>query len=314
MTNSSDKSPRPERSYVGMSVSEARSALLSRCLSLREAQLVLTKAFAEAGLPLAGVDAKDLVLAVMGETQRGEIFCGVEAVEPEVFDVMLGYMERRLTGEPVDHILGSRDFFGERFKVTHDVLSPRGDTENLLYEVIPRLEGISAPQVLDLGTGSGAIGLTVLNLRKDAQLLATDISSAALEIARINAARLNLTNRVTFRQGSWWEAVPKGAVFDMILSNPPYITDAAMEGLETEVKDYDPEIALRGGVDGLDAYRLILEKAADYMKPHAWLGFEIGFDQGPALQSLLAAGPWVQIELHQDLSGLDRVVWARKCD
>ena len=85
-----------------------------------------------------------------------------------------------------------------------------------------------------------------------------------------------------------------------------------MEGLETEVMDYDPEIALRGGVDGLDAYRLILKKAADYLKPQGWLGFEIGFDQGPALQGLLKAGPWVQTELHQDMSGLDRVVWTRK--
>lgn len=283
-------------------------------LNARSAKRVLTKAFQESGLPFAKEDALEIVLAAAGLDRTSLMLRGTEFLKPEVFETISLHMERRLSGEPVDHILGWREFYGRRFIVSGDVLSPRADTENVIRGALSRLKPINMPQILDLGTGSGAIGLTLLAEREDAQLLATDVSSAALDVARENAETLKLKIRTAFSQGSWWDAVPKEAVFDIILSNPPYITDEAMDALEAEVKDYDPDLALRGGEDGLDPYRIILAEAAAYLKPSGWLGFEIGFDQGAVLQKLLSAGPWTQISVDKDLSGLDRVVWARKSD
>jgi len=280
----------------------------------RAAKRFLTTAFDEAGLSFAEEDALEIVLSATGLDKTGMLLRGAEPLSPETLKTITDHMERRLSGEPVDQILGWRDFYGRRFVVTRDVLSPRADTENLIRGALSRLENISAPHILDLGAGSGAIGLTLLTERRDTKLVATDVSEAALKVARINAKTLKLQSRVSFRQGSWWEAVPDGAGFDMILSNPPYITDAAMETLEAEVKNYDPDLALRGGVDGLDPYRVIISEAARFLKPKGWLGFEIGFDQGEALRNLLANAQWLNIALEKDLGGLDRVVWAQKRD
>ena len=283
-------------------------------LSASSAKRVLTKAFKEAGLPFAEEDALEIVLDATGLDKTALMLRGTERLSPEVSAIITAHMERRLSGQPVDHILGWREFYGRRFTISRDVLSPRADTENLISGALQRLEDIQAPQILDLGTGSGAIGLTLLAERADARLLATDVSQAALDIARANAQDLNLQSRAAFAQGSWWEAVPEGAMFDIILSNPPYITDAAMEGLEREVKYYDPDLALRGGRDGLEAYKLILGKAALYLKSAGWLGFEIGFDQGNVLRELLNTAPWTDVTVTKDLGGLARVVWTRKSD
>jgi len=282
--------------------------------SLSAAKRFLARAFSEAGLPFAEEDAREIILSAIGMDRSALIIRGAEPLETDAIDIIHEHMRRRLAGEPVDHILGWREFYGRRFRISSDVLSPRADTENLISGGLLRLENITNPQILDLGAGSGAIGLTLLAERPDAQLIATDVSHAALDIARLNAEALDLQNRARLSQGSWWTAVPNAARFDMILSNPPYITNEAMENLETEVKHYDPDLALRGGEDGLTAYRDILMQAGTYLKPQAWLGFEIGFDQGAALQDLLRRGPWTEISVDQDLGGLDRVVWAQKSD
>lgn len=283
-------------------------------LTAREARRLVAKTFEAAGLPFAEDDALEIVLSATGLDKTSMMLRGTEPLASKVVGIIKEHMERRLSGEPVDHILGWREFYGRRFIISRDVLSPRADTENLIRGALQRLESIANPKILDLGTGSGAIGLTLLAELSGAQLLATDVSRTALEIAKKNAAALNLKNRVTFDQGSWWAAVPDAARFDMILSNPPYITGAAMERLEPEVKQYDPELALCGGTDGLDAYRKILEQADRYLQPFGWLGFEIGFDQGDALRRLCRSEPWTDIMVETDLGGLDRVVWTRKCD
>ena len=283
-------------------------------LNARSVKRFLAQAFREAGLPFAEEDALEIVLDATGLDKTGLMLQGTEFLSPEVFGLITANMERRLSGQPVDHILGWREFYGRRFFISRDVLSPRADTENLISGALQRLEKTTNPELLDMGTGSGAIGLTLLAERADAKLLATDVSQAALDIALKNAEALNLTPRAAFAQGSWWAAVPDGAIFDMILSNPPYITDAAMAGLEREVKDYDPDVALRGGSEGLDAYKIILSRAASHLKPKGWLGFEIGFDQGAALRRELNAAFWTDVSVEKDLGGLDRVVWARKCD
>lgn len=280
-------------------------------LSARAAKRFLTEAFTEAGIPFAEDDALEIVLAATGLDKTALILRGTEALSPEHCAAVETYMARRLLGEPVDHILGWREFYGRRFQISSDVLSPRADTETLIRGALQRLDPIEAAQLLDLGTGSGAIGLTLLAETSNAKLIATDLSETALSIAKTNAASLNLAPRVSFHQGGWWDAVPAGQTFDMVLSNPPYITNAAMETLDHEVLGYDPDMALRGGADGLDAYKIIIAGASPHLAPKGWLGLEIGFDQAEALENLLKSGPWTNIHVDQDLSGLDRVVWAQ---
>jgi len=281
-------------------------------LNARSAKRFLAQAFTEAGLTFAEDDALEIVLAASGFDKTALMLRGAEFLTPEVFETIQTNMTRRLSGEPVDHILGWREFYGRRFQVTGDVLSPRADTETLIRGALSRLETIARPRLLDLGTGSGAIGLTLLAEIPEAVLLATDVSGAALSIAKANALALDLSDRASFAQGPWWDAVPQNAAYDMILSNPPYITDAAMKILDTEVAEYDPDISLRGGPDGMDAYLIIVAGAASGLKPGAWLGLEIGFDQARALKTLLLNGVWDNISVTKDLGGLDRAVWAQK--
>ena len=281
-------------------------------LNARSAKRFLKRAFAEAGLPFAEDDALEIVLAATGFDRTELMLRGAEFLTPDVFETIKSHMARRLSGEPVDHILGWREFYGRRFQISRDVLSPRADTETLVRGALLRLEKTAHPRLLDMGTGSGAIGLTVLSEIPEAKLIATDISNAALTIAEKNASAFDLKDQATFAQGTWWDAVPEGGIFDLIISNPPYITDAAMETLETEVIEFDPDVSLRGGKDGLDAYRIIVAQAPTYLKPGGWLGLEIGFDQGQALKTLLQAESWNKITVDKDLGGLDRAVWAQK--
>ena len=285
--------------------------------SARAAKRFLTRAFTEAGLPFAEEDALEIILAATGFDQAALILRGTDPLPPENSAQIETYMVRRLMGEPVDHILGWREFYGRRFHISADVLSPRADTETLIRGALKRLGQNRDSELLDLGTGSGAIGLTLLAEAPKTRLIATDLSDAALRIAETNAHSLDLQGldlkrRVSFHQGGWWDAVPSGYVFDVVVSNPPYITNAAMQTLDPEVLNYDPDMALRGGADGLDPYHIIISGAPAHLKPGGWLGLEIGFDQGRALKNLLEAGTWDNITLDKDLGGLDRVVWAQK--
>ena len=282
-------------------------------LNARSAKRFLTQVFTEAGLPFAEDDALEIVLAATGLDKTGLVLRGTELLPPDILEVIEAHMARRLSGEPVDHILGWREFYGRLFIVSGDVLSPRADTETLIRDALFRLDENTPQTILDLGTGSGAIGITLLAERPNVRVVATDISDAALSVAKQNASKLGVDDRITFYQGAWWDAVPEGLAFDMILSNPPYISDKAMEGLETEVINFDPDLALRGGVDGLSAYREIISKADEFLVSNGWLGFEIGFDQAWPLAILL-----MEIEAldtiggNKDLGGNDRTLWIKK--
>ena len=281
-------------------------------LNARSAKRFLTQAFTEAGLPFAEDDALEIVLDATGFDATTLMLRGTEFLGPEVFEVIKDHMARRLGGEPVDHILGWREFYGRRFAISSDVLSPRADTETLIRAAMSALEPVKAPRLLDLGTGSGAIGLTLLAEHPDARLLATDLSDAALAVAQQNAQALDLTDRVKFSQGAWWDAVPAEARFDAVLSNPPYIDADAISGLEPEVARFDPELALHGGADGLDAYRAILARAWTFLVPAGWLGFEIGFDQGASVSDLVRAAGFINVQVTPDLGGQNRIVTGHK--
>lgn len=214
------------------------------------------------------------------------------------------YLHERLQGKPTQYITRVQEWYGRPFLVTPDVLIPRPETEHVVEHALDVAR--DARFVLDIGTGSGALAVT-LALELKARAVATDISYPALEVARGNAARLSA--RVDFLQADL--AGGLGARFDLIVSNPPYIPAAEMAVLQREVRDYEPHLALAGGEDGVAPYRRIIPQAERLLKPGAWLIFEIGYQGEPAVRAAFAAGPWSDVTCGYDLAGLPRVLRAR---
>jgi release factor glutamine methyltransferase len=204
----------------------------------------------------------------------------------------------------VAQLLGYRDFWKHRFIVTPDVLDPRPDTEALVAEALRR----PFARVLDLGTGTGAILLSLLAERPAATGLGTDLSEAALTVARRNAAALRLADRADFAPADWFAGV--AGQFDLIVSNPPYIAAAEMAGLAPEVRDWEPHLALTPGGDGLDAYRAIARGAGAHLAPGGRLVVEIGAAQGAAVAAIMAGAGLGPVRVLPDLDGRDRVVTA----
>lgn len=264
-----------------------------------------------AGIGTGTLDAKLLVghglnrTALQMAVGEGDL---VSADDAKAIAALLG---RRLSGESVARIIGEREFYGLAFGLNAATLEPRSDTEllvDLALEALP-----PGGTVLDLGTGTGCIPIAILASRAGANGLAVDLSAQALEMARANAKRHGLDQRLAFREGSWFDALAGDADrrFDLIVSNPPYIVSAVVDELEPEVRDFDPRLALDGGPDGLVPYRTIAAEAAAWLKPGGTVLVEIGYDQGEAVLALFAAQGFSGVSLHQDLNGLDRVVRAR---
>ncbi|MGP9788987.1 peptide chain release factor N(5)-glutamine methyltransferase [Roseinatronobacter sp. NSM] len=216
-----------------------------------------------------------------------------------------GMITARLRHQPVAQILGARDFWGRRFCVTPDVLDPRPETETLIQTALDR----QFDTVLDLGTGSGAIVLTLLAERQHARGVGVDLSAAALRVAGQNARALGVQDRVQWQCCDWFADV--SGQFDLIVSNPPYISVRELGALSAELRDWEPRMALVPDGDdgtGLGAYRVICARARDYLRPGGWLVVEIGAAQGQAVQALFAAAGFASISLVQDMSGHDRVI------
>lgn len=277
-------------------------------LNVNSAKRFLMQQFREAGLDTPDLDARLLVMEATGFTHTDMIMRGTEFPPAGVFDLIASYAQRRIAGEPIDHILGYREFYGRRFKVNKDVLSPRPETEMLVEAALDIMKSKTDARILDLGTGSGAIAISILAEADNAQGVAVDLSAAALNIARKNAQTHKVDERLTFLEGPWFD--PVEGRFDIILSNPPYITDAAMDELEVEVAKFDPDLALRGGEDGLIAYRAITSQAANYLNPKGVLLLEIGYDQGGSVSKLLESQDFSSIFVVKDLSGHDRMIKA----
>jgi release factor glutamine methyltransferase len=210
-------------------------------------------------------------------------------------------VQRRLTTEPVAYITGQKEFFGLTLNVDARVLDPRADTETLVEWALSCLADVPTPQVVDLGTGSGAIALALQHSRPDAHVHAVDASTEALQVAQANATRLGLG--VQFHAGSWLSPFENGPPFDAIVSNPPYIAsaDAHLAALT-----HEPLSALASGHDGLDDLRAIVHQAPNHMKPGGWLLLEHGYDQAQAVQDLLGNAGFTHIQSHADLAGILR--------
>ncbi|MBY8975650.1 peptide chain release factor N(5)-glutamine methyltransferase [Rhodobacteraceae bacterium NNCM2] len=207
----------------------------------------------------------------------------------------------RITRKPVSQIIGKRAFWGREFIVTPDVLDPRPESECLISRALAQ----PAKRVLDLGTGSGCLLLTLLAEWPEATGLGVDLSAAALEVARENANRLDLTPRVTFAQGNWFD--PVDATFDLIIANPPYLSAEDMEKISPELA-HEPALALSPGGDGLESYRHIAAGVFKYLNPNGRVLFEIGASQGDAVAEILRIAGMPDVTVHPDLDGRDRVV------
>jgi len=253
-------------------------------------------------------EARMLLAHALGIAPVDVIICEMDAVDPVGLTAFEQAIQRRLNHEPVSRIRGSREFYGHSFIVTPDVLDPRPETELLVEEGLKRLPRNG--RLLDLGTGSGCILLSVLAERSDVSGAGVDISPAALAVAKRNAEALHI-DRATFLEGSW-EAGLAQAPFDLVLSNPPYIPAADIPRLEPDVRNFDPGLALAGGTDGLDPYRVILGLAERLLKPGASIGVEFGAGQGEAVAILMAKAGLTDVLLLKDLAGHERAAFSRR--
>lgn len=262
-------------------------------------------------VPLIGAPdaAREARLIVMRATGWGAARVGLAAADafPELAQAAAHAMlERRMTREPLAQIFGEWGFFGRSFDVTRATLVPRPDTETLVELALA--EPFS--RLIDLGTGSGAIAVTLLAERPQAHGLACDISGDALAVAARNAARHDVSGRIGFVQSDWWAGI--AGQFDLIVSNPPYVTEADYADLAPEITLWEPRAALTPGGDGLSAYRVILAGITPHLAPGGRALVEIGADQGMAVAGLFRIAGLEDVAVHPDINDKARVVSGRR--
>ena len=261
----------------------------------------VTKQLSLRGIETAALDARLLLQAAAGLT-RADIVAEPDLILPaDVTASFWSYFERRCAFEPVSRILGSREFYGRSFRVTPDVLDPRADTETLVQAALALAAGKGPLRILDLGTGSGAIAVTLLAELPESATVATDLSAAALRVAGGNAEVLGVADRASFVQANWFDGIE--GQFDLIVSNPPYIPLGDIAGLAADVRDFDPPRALDGGPDGLEAYRRIASGAGGHLAPEGHIILEIGAGQENAVNDLFKGQGFVRESRHFDLAG-----------
>lgn len=274
----------------------------------------LTEVFERAGIETPRLDAEVLLGYCLGK-DRAELYRDLPIeLEDEQILRILELAGRRKRREPMAYIRGFREFWSLEFSVTPAVLVPRPETECLVEEVLKLRDAYRGekPRILDIGAGSGAVCIAVASEWPDCEMTATELSAAALEVARGNAKRLLGAGRaVTFVQGDLYEGTE--GVFDIVCSNPPYIGEAEYETLAREVTLYEPREALVAGPLGTEVHRRIAEGARERLKPGGWLLMEMGAEQRAALTEILGqTGLFGEIHFRTDLAGLDRVVIARR--
>lgn len=262
--------------------------------------------FAAHGVETPRLDAEVLLAHLLGENRLYLYVHYDKPLNPTELEAYRDFVRRRAAREPIAYITGTREFMGLSFTVTPEVLVPQPDTETLVSAAKERLKGRGAAHTADLGTGSGAIALSLLHLLPEISAVATDLSPAALKVAEENAARLNLAARVVFYHGDLFAPLT-GQTFDAILSNPPYIPRGDIEGLPPEVLA-EPRLALDGGADGLDFYRRIVREARTFLRPGGFLALEAGQGEAAAILALAEEYGWGQEEIVKDLAGIERVV------
>lgn len=284
--------------------------------TVREALKRAIERLEASGIPDAASEA-EFLLTYLLKIKRHQIFIDPQRPltesETAAFD---SFIERRIRREPAQYITGETEFRGLAFKVTRDTLIPRPETELLVdaaLDAASSLRGAETLTAVDLCTGSGCIAVSFAKEFQECRVLATDISGAALNVAKENAKKHGVSNRIEFIEGDLFTPLEgKKAHLHLILSNPPYVSDAEMKTLEPEVADWEPQAALRGGADGLLYYRRIIEGAPAHLLPNGRLIIEIGWGQAARIRELLDnSGRFTKISIIKDYAGVERVVTAR---
>ena len=277
------------------------------------ARLIESAASRLAGFPNAELDAELLFRGVSGWSRAAILSGGPESVPAAIITAFEAAVARREAREPVQYILGRAAFWRDEFVVNQAVLIPRPETELLVEAVALRLRAHQNPAVLDVGTGSGCIALSLLRELDRAQAVAVDVSAEALSVARQNAERLGLESRVEFRRSDWFSSIPPNERFDAIVSNPPYVARADEASLQDDVRKFEPALALFAeDDDDLSSYRRIVVGAAERLKGNGFAAFEVGMGQAQRVGSLVSASGLGSLEILEDLAGIPRVVIGRR--
>jgi len=275
--------------------------------------------------------AELLLLHVTGRDRTWLYTHAEEVLSPETSEDYFAFLRRRALGEPTQHLTGKQEFWGLEFEVTPDVLIPRPETEHLIEVALDRLalrevragrpsrlngEGIT---IVDIGTGSGCIAITLAKELTAATVYATDISKAALDVARRNAGRMGVVDRIQFLESNLLEAFVESQatshesrLFDLIVCNPPYIGRREADSLPIEVREHEPHAALYGGEEGYELYGALIPQAAQRLKPSGLLILELGYNSLPAVEPLLDRSDWVHVAVTKDLAGIPRVISAER--
>ena len=280
-------------------------------LTLLQAWIGARKRLQAAGVDQPVIDSRLLVEAAASATRLEIVTDPHRPISDDQAATLEGYVERRTRREPISHILGRKAFWKIMLRVTPQVLTPRADSETILDVVLEAFPPHAHFTLLDLGVGSGALLLAILAERPCARGLGVDVSEEALAVARENAANLDLDGRAALLRSDWTAGLGP-ETFDLVVSNPPYIPTADIDGLDPEVRDHEPRLALDGGADGLDAYRRLAAEALRVLRPGGLFAFEIGHDQSSAVQALFVAAGALGVRTVKDLATRDRVVTGRK--
>jgi release factor glutamine methyltransferase len=280
-------------------------------MSIAEAIREATRVLNDAGVPEARREAGSLLSFILGKDRTFLISHAEDQLSDDFFRRFQGFVERRAGGEPLQYITGVQDFYGREFRITPDVLIPRPETELLVEAALELVdpEGL----ICDVGTGSGCIAVTLLCELQNARAVAVDKSAAALEVAKLNARNHRVLDRIEFAISDCFDALdPREHRFDIVVSNPPYVSAAMMAGLQREVRDHEPLVALSPGPDGLSVIRRLILEAPAFLKDEGHLVMEIGFDQGEAVRSLVDESVWRLCDIRPDLQSIPRIVVLRK--
>lgn len=282
-------------------------------LSIAEAMLEATSVLRGAGVSDGRRAAGSLLANVLGRDRTFLITGAEELLAAEDLEVFRRHVTRRARGEPLQYITGYQEFFGLDFEVNKHVLIPRPETELLVETALELIGDVNAaPLICDLGTGSGCIAIALLHERPATRAVAVDISAAAICVASRNAARHQVSERISFVITDSFTAFQPRPNFNLIVSNPPYVTDKDLANLQREVREHEPPVALTSGSDGLSMIRGLLDDAPAFLVDGGYLIIEIGFGQRAGVEELIDARIWKVLSIRDDLQGIPRTVTLRK--
>jgi release factor glutamine methyltransferase len=280
-------------------------------ITIAEAILQGSHKLRKAGVPEARREAGSLLAFVLDKDRTFILAHADDTISENEGRRFQAMLDSRAQGKPAQYIMGRQEFYGLEFEVTPEVLIPRPETELLVESALKLVSKDGPVSICDVGTGSGCIAVTLLRQLPLARAVALEVSPAALEVARHNAARHVVTDRIEFVLSDCFAALAPQH-FDLIVSNPPYVAERAVATLQREVRDYEPRVALTAGADGLDVIRRLVSGATNFLKPGACLVFEIGFDQHAAVAELIDSETWELLDIHPDLQGIPRTVALKK--